>query len=84
MSVINATYVSDYIFTIDGNKSSTASDIHDRYIISSDSLVILGHSIKDLGGSESFAVKLDKNLIADMYETVKSNFDRRWRISNTI
>lgn len=31
------------------------TDIHDRYIISSEFLVILGHSIKDLGGKESFA-----------------------------
>lgn len=60
------------------------TDIHDRYIISSDSLVILGHSIKDLGGKESFAVTLNKDMNKNIIEAVTDNFDRRWKQSSTL
>lgn len=60
------------------------TDIHDRYIISSDSLVILGHSIKDLGGKESFAITLKRDASKNIVEAVIENFDRRWQQSNTL
>jgi len=59
-------------------------DIHDRYIISSEFLVILGHSIKDLGSKESFAVILNKNTNKNIVEALNENFDRRWKQSRTI
>jgi len=60
------------------------TDIHDRYIISSDSLVVLGHSIKDLGGKESFAITLNRDASKNIGEAVIENFDRRWKQSNTL
>ena len=60
------------------------TDIHDRYIISSDSLVVLGHSIKDLGGKESFAITLSRDASKNIVEAVIENFDRRWKQSNTL
>ncbi len=59
-------------------------DIHDRYIISSNFLIILGHSIKDLGGKESFAIVLDKNTSKNIFGDLISNFDRRWSDSTDI
>lgn len=59
-------------------------DIHDRYIISSDSLVVLGHSIKNLGSKESFAVILSKDTNRNIFEAVTENFDRRWKQSSTL
>ncbi|KPL04129.1 MAG: hypothetical protein AMJ90_01965 [candidate division Zixibacteria bacterium SM23_73_2] len=56
-------------------------DIHDRYIISSKHLVILGHSIKDLGAKESFAVVLSKDTNKNIVETLMKNFNRRWNSS---
>jgi len=56
-------------------------DIHDRYIISSDHLVILGHSIKDLGSKESFAIMLNKDSNRNIAEALSENFDRRWKQS---
>ncbi|MBM3118961.1 MAG: hypothetical protein FJ006_05320 [Chloroflexi bacterium] len=53
-------------------------DIHDRYILSSTSLVILGHSIKDLGSKESFAVVLNETISSDVVRALRENFDRRW------
>ena len=60
------------------------TDIHDRYIVSSDSLVVLGHSIKDLGGKESFAVTLSRDASKNIVEAVIENFDGRWRQSDTL
>lgn len=54
------------------------TDIHDRYIISSDNLVILGHSIKDLGTRETFAIILNKDTNKDIFEALVENFSRRW------
>jgi len=59
-------------------------DLHDRYIISLDSIILIGHSIKDLGAKESFAVVLDKATNNDIYNVLDSNFDERWNISNSI
>ena len=60
------------------------TDIHDRYIISIASLVVLGHSIKNLGGKESFAVILSKDTSRNIFEAVTENFDRRWKQSSTL
>jgi len=59
-------------------------DIHDRYIISSSSLVILGYSIKDLGNKESFAVVLDGDTSIDIVKTLICNFDKRWIQSHSL
>lgn len=59
-------------------------DIHDRYVISSEFLAILGHSIKDLGSKESFAILLDKNASRNIVEALNENFDRRWKQSKII
>jgi len=55
------------------------TDIHDRYIISDNSLVILGHSLKDLGSKESFAITLSKESSRNVVETLVENFNRRWK-----
>jgi len=60
------------------------ADIHDRYIISSDVLVILGHSIKDLGAKESFAIVLNKNTNKNIVDALTANFHRRWEESTTL
>lgn len=57
------------------------TDIHDRYIISSEVLVILGHSIKNLGGKESFAMILNKDTNKNIFEALIENFNRRWNQS---
>jgi len=59
-------------------------DIHDRYITSSDFLVLLGHSIKDLGSKESFAVLLSKSELKNIAEALVENFNRRWKQSTII
>lgn len=65
-------------------RNYTSSDIHDRYIILNDSLILLGHSIKDLGDKESFAVKLEKRIAGDVYDSLQETFNRRWKIASQI
>jgi hypothetical protein len=60
-------------------RSYPNTDIHDRYIISEDSLVILGHSFKDLGSKESFAIVLKRESSMNIVEAVIENFNRRWK-----
>jgi len=59
-------------------------DIHDRYMISSEFLVILGHSIKDLGAKESFAIILKKDTNKNIVEALVENFHRRWKQSSLL
>jgi hypothetical protein len=59
-------------------------DIHDRYIMSEDSLVLIGHSLKDLGGKETFAVILNRNNYGEIYQSLSGNFNLRWESSIVI
>jgi len=65
-------------------KNYPHKDIHDRYIISSELLVILGHSIKDLGAKESFAIILNKDTNKNIVEALIENFNRRWKQSSIL
>lgn len=60
-----------------GNYPNT--DIHDRYVISENFLVILGHSLKDLGSKESFAIVLNKESSKNVVEALIEAFNRRWK-----
>jgi len=57
------------------------NDIHDRYILSKDLLIILGHSIKNLGEKESFAIVLYKNNNINISDSLSESFNRRWKHS---
>lgn len=60
------------------------ADIHDRYVISESEVAIIGHSIKDLGTKETFAVILNIEGNRDIYTELDGNFVRRWEISTEI
>jgi hypothetical protein len=60
------------------------TDLHDRYVISPDRVVLIGHSIKDLGAKESFAIVLNQATSQNIYEALGENFDRRWNQSATL
>lgn len=44
----------------------------------------LGHSIKDLGVKESFAIVLNKDTNKNIVEALIENFDRRWKQSSLL
>jgi hypothetical protein len=60
------------------------SELHDRYILSNRSLVILGQSIKDVGAKESFAVVFERKHFESMVADLEGAFDRRWKIATII
>jgi hypothetical protein len=59
-------------------------DLHDRYIICPSDLAILGHSIKDVGGKESFAIIFNKDKYLNIFEALNENFDTRWKQSRIL
>lgn len=65
-------------------RNYSKSEIHDRYIISRDSFIILGYSLKDLGAKESFAIILDKKMASDIFDILVGTFNRRWKVASKL
>lgn len=59
--------------------ATNPSDLHDRYVLTADSLLILGHGLKDIGGKESFLIRLDRSLAPDLLQELGRSFDSRWQ-----
>ena len=59
-------------------------ELHDRYIISTDSVVLLGHGLKDIGSKESFAVILNQSTSQNVVQELVSAFNRRWKEATPI
>ena len=55
------------------------NELHDRYIIADDSLVIVGHGIKDLGNKESLILVIDDRLGQDVRKELERAFWKRWQ-----
>jgi hypothetical protein len=53
-------------------------DLHDRYVLAKDSLLLVGHGLKDIGGKESFVVRLDRSLASDLLDDLIRSFDAKW------
>lgn len=60
------------------------NDLHDRYIISTDQFLIVGHGIKDLGDRESLIVGVKDRYGKDIRKTITANFEARWTAGNPI
>ena len=59
-------------------------DLHDRYILSPDRLVLLGYSIKDLGSRESFAIVLSRQMCEEIAQALSEAFEDRWQKSTPL
>lgn len=53
-------------------------DLHDRYVLSDDKILIIGHGLKDIGGKESFVIILHRTLASDLLSDIRRSFDRKW------
>lgn len=58
--------------------SSDPNTLHDRYVLGERALLIVGQGIKDLGGSESFVIRIGTDAGADMVALLRENFESRW------
>ena len=54
------------------------NDLHDRYIVCPTELILLGHGLKDIGNKDSFVVRLNRDIAANMIDEVTQSFDRKW------
>jgi len=52
--------------------------LHDRYILSDNQLILLGHGLKDIGNKDSFFIRLPDTMAADLIGTVRDTFDEKW------
>lgn len=59
-------------------------ELHDRYVITNDFLVLLGRGLQDIGGKESFVIALKDVIAKDIKETLSSKFEERWQKSSNL
>lgn len=65
-------------------KKHVGGGLHDRYILGRDRLLLLGQSLKDFGGSESFVVVLSNEIAGDTMKSVRNSFDEKWELANSL
>jgi hypothetical protein len=63
---------------VDFRLASAHAGLHDRFVITKDLILILGHGLKDIGGKESFIIRLDKDLVPDLIKSTIKAFDAKW------
>jgi hypothetical protein len=59
-------------------KQHRPNDLHDRFVLSSTELILLGHGLKDIGNKDSFVVRLNRDAAGDTIDEVTASFDRKW------
>ena len=64
--------------------AANPKEIHDRYVLTAGELILLGHGLKDIGGKESFVIRLGKDLAPDLLKEVRKNFDERWKVAGKV
>jgi hypothetical protein len=69
---------------IEMRKYGKRYELHDRYIIADNAIVIVGHGIKDLADKESFVIFLPRELVVNFLPVLKKTFEERWKKSNNI
>jgi hypothetical protein len=57
---------------------------HDRYILTDDQILFIGHGLKDIGSKESFVIMLPRKLAEDLLGDVQRSFDQKWANSTGI
>lgn len=59
-------------------------ELHDRYIIADNGLVVIGHGLKDLAEKESFVIFLPEKLVRTFLPTLKAIFEARWKTASNV
>jgi hypothetical protein len=58
---------------------SAASTIsHDRFVLTDDDLILIGHGLKDLGARDSFLIRLPNEYVTGITEEITRAFDDQW------
>ncbi len=59
-------------------------ELHDRYILSDNMLVWVGHGIKDFGDSECFLIGIPREKVSEISHILELRFKERWKKSNNL
>lgn len=59
-------------------QANRPQDLHDRYVLSDDRILIIGHGLKDIGSKESFVIALPRTLAEDLVSDIQRSFDQKW------
>jgi len=62
----------------------TSAKLHDRYVLASSELLLVGHGLKDIGGKESFMVSIAKKLGEGIISQTRAAFDAYWRAATPL
>lgn len=70
--------------SIELSRYAKANELHDRYILTDDTLIILGHGLKDLGSKESFVLVFKGDKGKDIRTALNQKFNDRWGKSSKL
>lgn len=59
-------------------------ELHDRYILADNGLIIVGGGMKDLARKESFVVFLPERIVGKHLPVLKATFEERWKTSTQL
>lgn len=65
-------------------KYPRAYELHDRYLITDDSLILLGHGLIDIGSKESLVIVLKNENAKDIKGSLSAKFEERWQRSSNL
>lgn len=65
-------------------KTISKNEIHDRYILTKNSFLIIGQGLKDLGNKESLIVVIEDKYGKDIRSTLVKEFNRRWQNASNL
>lgn len=65
-------------------KIISKNEIHDRYILTKNSFLIIGQGLKDLGNKESLIVVIEDRYGKDMRNTLVKEFNKRWQNASNL
>lgn len=65
-------------------RATPPARFHDRFVLSSDSLVLVGHGLENLGDKESFVVSFPVGQVADLASALKVQFEAEWSSASAI
>lgn len=59
-------------------RKASSNNLHDRYILADEEIVILGHGLKDVGAKNSFVIRLRREMCEDIMGILAASFDNEW------
>jgi len=67
-------------------RRSVSDDFRDRYVVTVDAVVLVGHGLKDSGSKDSFIVHLKRDVdeVGPVIDNLIASFDSRWDASESL